>query len=583
MEQKSFREKLEIQLFICLSNRSINSKQFKQVQKSWSESFIKSDGFSNIKISVIYSDRKSLERKLRFALNIPSPESSIIRDLQKFYVRKLQHVEQIYRLSLPTELDEFVEETINLFEYNFSDRKQKLIIIPCLDKLKADVLSGYYVDEDDSISVSKKAFTTTLEGISGILIQGFSSQHLETIVNQNIQHPNFQFDWIYLGHKRLVVFEVETLRNPDNLVPTIQRLVIGCLSRTAPHVCLILYSFWKSFQQNRRTNINTSFSDVCEEILSHIIYIAGVTYDDFMQAIHTIRESISKSVKTHKKDAATDVILKRNFVKTVELMKPDSRIIFMVYAGSMREPELIQVNCKFEVIRDQRLSGKIFDSLSSPAEELLESLSFPPDEMLESLMGFPPEEMLDSLGSLSETLFASSSEEKLSMQKFLKFATSLLSTASLNFADLESKNRCDISISQWKEMQAKRTFDLKLNKQQREILFEEDRTHLVISGEASVGEKGILIAKSEQLALRSDVDKVILLYDHYGKKLRKYKEYLDECKRNPSIEAETKIDVKRVDEFDRTTFKVESFRTFNSLESSGRTRMRGGIEFLLLS
>ena len=522
-------EKLEVQLIGCLPIRELKSEMFKKLKEILHD--LITDGFSNIKVEFIFCDKNSFGRKIKFCLNSPAPKSNFkrIQSLQNYYTAKLQHTEEIYHLSPQTELGTFVEETIRLFDSNFSDRFTNLTIIPCLDKLRDDALSAHYVDTDpidSDISISKKLFSVSLRGICGILIQAFSNKHFETILNRDSAKPQkFEFDWIYLGSKRIVVFQVETSRNPENLQAIIKRRIIQSLTHTVPQLYLIMQCLWESFRQNISFDDNCSFNDFSESVVHNLIFLPGVSYGRFLRAIQTIRESLPKYNDLKGKNDVKRATSEQRFLNVVKLMEPATKFTFMICADSTSEPKLIRVDKRFQIIDEFGLEEQLFDLTVNNSKNNYQATSRSADGMA-------------------------------TKQQFVTYVSSLLSTASLNyFKDLDHNQRAPVSIREWKELQIARKFDLNLNRQQREILSEKANTHLIITGESRADKTTLLLAKCEQFAKERNVEKILLFYDHSGKVLRRY---LEDIRKTKSILllTGTKFEVKRIEDFDSTVSTV---------------------------
>ena len=533
-------EKLNVRLFVCLpqkvmKNHPSNLKRMKETVFCYQEN---DTIYPKIFLNTQFISEEEFHSKLGQYLttSFVSELSNIKRLIEKLilsYVQELQH-ENYYQLcpqkfkfldAQPCSIDQ-IDEVINLFNFYFPNRNQKLETIPHFNQL-ADNMLYSYTDQGEPGSLQKYApymgevrifsekLLSKLKNPSGILIKGFSSDHLRTILNgKHLTPQQFEIDWLYLGSGHIVVFEVGMSENPDHPRSALGNKIRQCFTTLLPQMQLILYSIWVPYKQKSKTKTQQEFSSLVEDLLKIVIFIPGLSECTLVNELTVIKNAC----KGH-----------QNLLKW---------LFFLVESEeSSQNLILVRFNNDFEVINCETTLDQIFQgSIAAPEKD-----------------------------------------------SFLNYFQSVICAASLN-AVLEQKdsshNNTALDIDRryirlfknWLQNQQKSSekkltvgtdFVFVLSPQQHRILHE-GNSHLLITGEPGSGKTALLLAMCEKIAVNEDVNEILFVYDEAKTLFEKYlTRMLDKIYNNARKSKVTKMGIRpnnllsyvdKVEEVSQNTF-----------------------------
>ena len=503
------RSKINVQLFVCYQNK-LKCPQFEKLKSP----------SVNLNLNLHFIEEKFLQEKLHTCLDRKFDQAELIWKLIWHCSETIK--EDFYHLSRHSfnvlsdkhaNLEQS-EEMIALLDFHFPNRKEKLQFIPHFNQIQDNMLFAF--NEDGSLAEFPKyaaylgevrlfseKLLARLNNPKGILLKGFSNQHLKTILDlDDIAPQQFQTDWLYLGCQYIIAFEVGMSQFPQNPTCTICNKIIQTLEKTIPQIQLILYSFWFAGQRNTEKIVGEAFFTFIKKLLKAIIFLPEIKYETFVSEIKAIRETsqvptASKYQKLTKERSKALKTLTQNKNQLCNLL-------FIVQDNSDRN----------------RLK------LASLNEDL---------------------ELVDSHISLQELFNSSSLTEN---QKIMDYFSSLLSVASLNSiqnADFTENRMLAFKLedrflsSQEKWCQGKKQENkdgtckyklfskLILSPQQHGILCDFSKRYLVITGYPGTGKTLLLLAKCEQLASFENIDKI---YFAYSKKKVLFRKFLEKTAKN---------------------------------------------------
>ena len=491
-------EKLNVRLFVCLPQKVMkthpsNLKRMKATVSCYQEN---DTIYPKIFLNTQFVSEEEFHSKLGQYLNTSfvSELSNVQRLIERLilsYAQELQH-ENFYQLcpqkfkfldAQPCSIDQ-IDEIINLFNFYFPNRNQKLETIPHFNQL-ADNMLYSYTDQGEPGSLQKYApymgevrifsekLLSKLKNPSGILIKGFSSDHLRTILNgKHLTPQQFEIDWLYLGSSHIVVFEVGMSENPDHPRSALGNKIRQCFTTLLPQMQLILYSIWVPYKQKSETKTQQEFSSLVEDLLKIVIFIPGLSECTLVSELSVIKNAC----KDH-----------QNLLKWMAFLVESEE--------SSRNLKLVGFNNNFEVINCETTLHQIFQgSIAAPEKD-----------------------------------------------SFLNYFQSVICAASLN-AVLEQKDANNNSTAldidrryirlfkSWVQNQQKSgekkltvgtDFVFVLSPQQHRILHE-GRSHLLITGEPGSGKTALLLAMCEKIAVNEDVTEILFVYDETKTLFEKY-------------------------------------------------------------
>ena len=383
----------------------------------------------------------------------------------------------------PCSIDQ-IDEIINLFNFYFPSRNQKLETIPHFNQL-ADNMLYSYTDQGEpgilqkfapymgEVQIFSEKLLSKLKNPSGILIKGFSSDHLRTILNGKHLNPQqFEIDWLYLGSRQIVVFEVGMSEKPDQPRSALSNKIRQCFTTLLPQMQLILYSIWVPYKRRSKRKTQQTFSALVEDLLKIVIFIPGLSECKLVSELNVIKNAC----KDH-----------QNLLKWMA---------FLVESGeSSRNLKLVRFNNDFEVINCETTLNQIFQGSIGASEK-------------------------DSFLNYFQSVICAASLNAVLEQK----------DANHNNTALDIDRRYIRLFKNWlqinrnpakKKLTVGTDFVFVLSPQQHRILHEV-KSHLIITGEPGSGKTALLLAMCEKIAINKDVNEILFVYDERKTLFEKY-------------------------------------------------------------
>ena len=319
----SSSQKVSLQFFITSPAKVTRSKEYEQFKSSLL-SIHKSNSLqmSQIETNMEFIGEKQIESELKEHLKksiAPKGDCSEIvnyfanRDKSSGYKLKTKKL-KILNSEPSTFYD--VDSVIKLFEFFFPDRLEKFYTVPELNQLEENMLYctneegelgkladyGTYMGEVDLFS--KQLLSQS--GLSGVFLKSFSNKHLESIVDSNFLKPeNFEFDWVYLGSDKIVVFEVGLSQTPSEPWRMIENKISQSLTKHIPHMQVILHSFQKAFGKDNAFDSDLTTKILNEELI-FCVYFPEMEEEVFIKEVEQIKNSLTSNVQVnHDKEFLT--------------------------------------------------------------------------------------------------------------------------------------------------------------------------------------------------------------------------------------------------------------------------------------
>ena len=485
--------------------------------------------FPNLSLKFLFIDENSIEKTVLSSIKESCRRSILMKKLVLFFSNQLNQ-EQFYHISkqsfriLNRDLSsaEQINSLSELIDFYFPTRRQNLVSIPHFNNLGDNMLYEHtaegepkefctYASYFGEVRLFSEKLLKNLEDPCGILIKGVSSEHLKTILSCEVFQPQqFEIDWLYLGSRRIVAFEVGMAENKANPRSAIRNKITQCLTKIIPQMHLILYSIYISYTQNSGTNL-ANFWNTVQDILSFVIFIPGLQFELFRQQVIEIKYAFDTFINCNNlsKKNSQD----KNFLYIIHQNQQQliNHLLFLVESGDKTNSlKLVRINCNFSVV--------------------------------------------DSYCSIIDLFRKCDFEEN----SFLNYASALLTISALNSTGQQSNKKVLDVDERYLNSLSRTKFsntdsNIVLSPQQHQLLSEESKTHLIITGQPGTGKTTLLMAKCQQLAQHNDVHEILFLY---GGEKRLFKKYLDRIlQHNCSIELKNKF---RANEITKSEANLES-------------------------
>ena len=482
----------------------------------------------NLQIKSYLFDDNQLDGKLhRFAKATRDQPDQLVLELCSFYEENLDQ-EEVYEItkeeqkfeSGQTSSFQKIEMVSWLFDKYFPDRHKQWATIPHINQFGDSKLysegndheSRVYTGEVDKFT---EVFGKIAKHSTGIFVREFAKEHLEAILDTNKLKPEiFEIDWLYLGAQKLVAFEIGQSENPDNPISAIDNKIKQSLTRTVPHMQLILYSIFQWYCQNGSEDPMLSNFEQVLELFQCIVCITNVPFEKFKLRIDEFTEFAEEQRRAGK------VPTKR--------MKKSSNELFQLLTNNKQQ---LSRFVKFLFVEETSKTGPQLNLVWINENFEIKSA----DYSVENLFQF---------------------DKNAAENKFLKYASALISFSALSAIKLDDTiKRHDTPLDlDRKYMNASKNYTNKnkstcdpaanrliLSPQQHGILSDKDKKHLLITGQPGTGKSTLLLAKSEQMALDETVKKIFFLY---GRSRRLYGKYIRKCvDKNGSKELKAKLEI----------------------------------------
>ena len=211
---------------------------------------------SNISPVFIFTSKKKLAQVIAKPVDFPSRQFDFVEKLIEFYIDNLNR-DEVY---LPGPTHKFlggdpvsinqIEKVVETFKYFFPDRERKLESIPSFNRMLDNMLYCYTEEGDlgkfndysiylGEVKLFSELLLAKIEKSCGVLIRGFSNEHLKTIATmpENTKIPNFEIDWFCLGKEHIVAFEVGLSENPEKAKQSsVSNKLKQCLTKIIPQM-----------------------------------------------------------------------------------------------------------------------------------------------------------------------------------------------------------------------------------------------------------------------------------------------------------------------------------------------------------
>ncbi|XP_075255768.1 uncharacterized protein LOC142348340 isoform X2 [Convolutriloba macropyga] len=506
-------DKTLLQCFINSPAKVIKSKNYNDLQSSIQSVVADNDShLKHLQIELEFTKEKKIASVLQGRL-----ESLISGDCFEI-TRYLVHLHRNACYQLKSEEVKFlnsepsnfydIDKVIEMFKFFFPDRLEKFYTVPELNQLEENML--YCTTEEGELGkladygaymgeiklFSEQLLSQHQKELTGVFLKSFSNKHLESIVDSNFLKPeNFEFDWVYLGSDKIVVFEVGLSETPSEPWRMIQNKITQSLTKHIPQMQLIMHSIQMAIGETHNSHSDLLRSNLTKK-WKLCIHFPQLNEQMFRLEFETIKNrvaTIGNPLSTQLGNYA-EQFLRLLIEQKSELI---NNLLFLISENSTNSLKLLEVDLSFE--------------------------------------------LTDSSMSLQNLLGVATNR---SQNKSFDYACSLLTIASLNYlklrdGDKKSRTPMDVdkryrhSFLKWVKNRDKYTaegiilsdtFKFILSPQQHRILREKDISHLIITGQPGSGKTTLLLAKCEQICSSPDVQKILFLYD--GEKIL-FRNYLD--------------------------------------------------------
>ena len=371
------------------------------------------------------------------------------------------------------------DEIGRVFELYFSESKTKLVFVPDIDKICDSLL---YKTTDDGklrkisewgsyygeVTLFIQKYLSQLESPNGIMLKNYSSEHFETVLDENSELPGeFETDWLYLGSDKITAIEIGLSESRENNKTAIQNKIRQVLTKTLPHFQLVIYSLCMLFDEKLG---ESKFRSILEQNFSMLIIFPNISKEKF-------EEFLAGEIMNETKDL---IKLNENVLGCLKF----------VFEADLQQNSSNQQNSTNE--------------LNSSLFKLSINLT------------------LEKLSTPFSTIFSC---DKSTNCEFLADINTVLALSSLNFLNFVSKEKCDTtdiddryrqsqSFALWRKKKETLTYnemDFILSPEQHAILANnsDEMRRVVFFGEAGCGKTSLLLAKCHILAERKEVDQIL--------------------------------------------------------------------------
>ncbi|XP_075253760.1 uncharacterized protein LOC142345554 isoform X4 [Convolutriloba macropyga] len=390
-----------------------------------------------------------------------------------------------------------------------------------------------------------------IEKSCGVLIRGFSNEHLKTIATlpEYSKLPNFEIDWLYLGKEHIVAFEVGLSENPEKAKQSsVSNKLKQCLTKIIPQMQLIIHSFWSLYSQNDTTSIG----DLLKNTLKVVVCLPNIKHDIFESQITSIKEEVTKTWHTNCPSELA-LLVERNWAQV------SNHLSFLVCNSSSNDLVWLKINDQLNVVKCDKPIDELFDRKTDPSESVLckfDDVEIDSDDSRWTLKHSFIDYVSACLACAALSMSAFISDQNMRIEK----------TA------LDVNERYQKSFKKWRNKNFGENsddhpqFNFVLSPQQHRILLDQNITHLILTGQPGTGKTLLLLAKCEQLASRKDIDTIFYFYDEDRRLFRKHLDSLVES--NCSQELKSKLIVEGIADFKHISSKINKLKKRNRRNQS---------------
>ena len=454
----------------------------------------------NLWLMFDFVGEKGLERKLSNSVRRKTHQSEMIQKLISHCVKNMD--EKFYHLnsnplklfsSEPVTVGE-VDKIVQLFDFYFPDRHKKVQFIPDFNQIEDNMLYAYKADGElgnfcdysgylGEVRRFSQKLLTQLGEPKGIFLKSFSSNFLKTLLDLDCFAPQqFEIDWLYLGSQHIVAIEVGMSQNSQQPKTAIQNKLKQLLEKTIPQAQMILYSFSKSFQENKEQNFEEPI-DLIKECLKFVMFLPDVKISTFVRDFEIICRDLENLMKHQNK---------KHLCTCLFFLVEDDKI-----SSNLR---LVGLSEQFELINCDYMLPQFFNHEIAAENRLFKYFC--------SLLSFSSLKSvnIDSRALEVDQRFFASWKKWFQKRKENDSSGELLT------------RRYEICSN------------LILSPQQYRILFDSKKTHLIITGQPGSGKTTLLLAKCEELTYSESLEKIYFIYSEEKILFKKYlKKALGKC------------------------------------------------------
>ena len=511
--------KLVVQFLVCHPNKLTEHTQFACLKSAICSQDAQKN-CSNLDLSIDFIRENNLETKVLKCIKETTRQTKLVENLISHCINTIPQAEMYHLsklkfnlLSKKHETFEQIDEVIQLFDFYFPDRHQKLLSVPHFNRIEDHMLYAYtnegelgkfcdYAGYLGEVRLFSEKLLANLKSPTGILLKNFSNDHLNEILDFGFcATQQFEIDWLYLGAIYIVAFEVGMSENPQLPRSAICNKIEQTIEKTIPQMQMILYSLLVPYNEKRNQREKCSFDKLIQKMFKVIVFLPNITLDSLVTEFKLIRE-LCQSSKNDKKLASGGLQKIKTILNVLKNKQQIcSSVLFLVEdKGQSNGLKLVRLAETLEIVDSDCSLEEFFSCTDSVQESLLKFLC--------SMFSFARLKSIENTND--KTVLEVDDRYKLSRKK-------------VSQEDNEQKAETSTGILSYS--------NFVLSPQQHRILSDNSKTHLVITGQPGTGKTTLLLAKAEELARSEEVTKIHFFYDKlkklYGKFLRKL--YLNCC------------------------------------------------------
>ena len=474
------------------------------------------DFYYNLHFNFI--NRDTIGQELKPEANFRSVKPVFIEKLINYYCEKLNYEcfycpssNKLKFGSNPCFDIENKDAALEVLNFFFPQRHQKLETIPCFNRMTDNMLFNYsgtgevgsfagYAAYMGEVRLFSENFLNKLRNHSGLFIRGFSNQHLGAIAEiENSKTANFEIDWLYLGTEQIVAFEVGMSENPSNKHQTaIRNKITQCLENIIPQMQLIISSLWRVYQKKTTTS-KPSFQNLIQNSFKVVIFLPNIETKVLVNQIGAIKKLLT--------DPTPGNSGQHDFV---ELLKQNGQ----------------QVTKYLSFLTSSEASGGGFAWIHVNENWDIEETKGTIHRLIEGVGVTDWPKCRDSFVEYVSACFCCAS---LSFSRVISEQTGRIERAPLQIEEHYSPSFKKFKISKvYTNLNLPQHLNFILSPQQYQILSDKSNHHLIITGQPGTGKTTLLVAKCELLAWEDNIKKIHYFYTSKRKLFGKFLENLIE-------------------------------------------------------
>ena len=493
-------DKLGVQFLVCHPTKLASETQFASL-KSAIYSKDAQKNCRNLDLSIDFIGENNLKTKIENEKQKykkkPTCQTKLVEKLISHCTQTIPQAEMYHLsklkfnlLSKKPETFEQIDEVIQLFDFYFPDRHQKLLSVPHFNRIEDHMLYAYtnegelgkfcdYAGYLGEVRLFSEKLLANLKSPTGILLKNFSNDHLNEILDFGFcATQQFEIDWLYLGAIYIVAFEVGMSENPQLPRSAICNKIEQTIEKTIPQMQMILYSLLVPYNEKRNQREKCSFDKLIQKMFKVIVFLPNITLDSLVTEFKLIRE-LCQSSQNDKKSASGGLQKIKTILNVLKNKQQIcSSVLFLVEdKGQSNGLKLVRLAETLEIVDSDCSLEEFFSCTDSVQESLLKFLC--------SMFSFARLKSIENTND--KTVLEVDDRYKLSRKK-------------VSQEDNEQKAETSTGILSYS--------NFVLSPQQHRILSDNSKTHLVITGQPGTGKTTLLLAKAEELARSEEVTKI---------------------------------------------------------------------------